>query len=113
MFISQAYYCSHIKNQNHINIKLQHSKNQTTDFTYPSNKTFNTTSNSPKLVINWNKKTVFYTIWITLNLLVLSILFHFISKTDWLFLYFVATFIYCSLYWMLAERLFNKLFVKN
>lgn len=109
MFISQAYYCNHIHKQK--KFKLEQEKSNKLINSELQNQ--NTTVIKQKMSNNWNKKGVFYSIWIILNLVVLSSLFHFISKTDWLFLYFVVTFIYCSLYWMLAELVFNKLFVKN
>lgn len=109
MFISQAYYCNHTNKQK--KFRLEQEKSDQLINSELQNQT--TPVRKQKMSNNWNKKGIFYSIWIILNLVVLSSLFHFISKTDWLFLYFVVTFIYCSLYWMLAELVFNKLFVKN
>lgn len=55
------------------------------------------------------KRIAFHIVWAILNFATLMFCFSLASGTEWEFIFFVATFIYCSLYWMIAIILFDKL----
>lgn len=100
MFISKAYYCYHIHQE-----KISNSETSDT-------KTNHTGNSSPNFFkkITWitNKKKVFHAMWASFNLALLSLCFYELKGTQWEFIFLVATFIYCSLYWMLTKILLDK-----
>ncbi|ALJ05500.1 hypothetical protein APS56_10380 [Pseudalgibacter alginicilyticus] len=69
--------------------------------------------NQKKLIflksLNWEtKKIALHIIWAFINIIILSFCFSLLVGTKWEFVFFIATFIYCSVYWMLTTLLFDK-----
>lgn len=59
---------------------------------------------------NWPKKRMtLHFIWALLNLTILSFCFKYIIGSDWEVPFVIATFFYCSVYWMLTTIIFDKL----
>lgn len=76
-----------------------------------ANKKEKFSSNSRK--INLNKKRItLHVIWAIINLTVLSFCFYKISGSDWETVFLISMFFYCSVYWMVASIIFDKLTLK-